>query len=210
MARYGMMGPSVSSGFGGGTGAAIGNIGANWYDSFLMGLGLENQIYNHQNRVAMDQFALPAEAARLDNAYQNQAAQAIMGNQNRQALNFAQMHENPQLSAQALASLGLTPPTNAGLPQTTQEARPNPGLGVDYQAAMAQMFPTAGPVPGQLTGANVGLYGGGVPAQATPQAAPQMPNYSAAGANAAAYGNPQDILGAYGTLLPLDMYPQGY
>lgn len=111
-----------AAGFGGGTFGLLGAAGPAWNDSWNTAMQTANNWYNLQNRVALDQYAVPAQAASYDNILQQQAAGAVLNDAKKDVVQWLAQTEQQALSDQVLQALGL--PGNTQYPQQQPVATP--------------------------------------------------------------------------------------
>lgn len=112
-----------TAGFGGGMFGLLGGVGPAWNDSFNTVMQTANNWYNLQNRVALDQFAVPAQAAQWDAILQEQATKAILGDTKRDVTQWLASTQQHALTDQVMQALGL--PGNQTYPQNQPVITPH-------------------------------------------------------------------------------------
>lgn len=96
-----------ASGFGGGMFGLLGAAGPAWNDSWNTAMQTANNWYNLQNRVALDQYSVPMQAATYDNQFQQQAAGATLNDAKKDVIQWLAQTEQQALSDQVLQALGI-------------------------------------------------------------------------------------------------------
>ena len=164
MATYAMlpMRAGTASGFGGGISGLIGSIGPAWNESFNQTMQTANRWYDLQNRVALDQYAVPAQAATYDNQLQQQAASAVVNDAKKDVVQWLAQTEQQALSDQVLQALGVQ--GNGQYPQQQVMVTPEQQQ-LQYAQTQAQSPAAYGPMTTQY---NIHQrLGGGIPMGAT-------------------------------------------
>jgi len=152
-----------ASGFGGGTFGLLGGVGPAWNDAFNTSMDTANKWYNLQNRVMLDQYAVPAQAATYDNTLQQQATQAIQNDVKKDINQWLATTQQQAMTDQVLQALGV----QGGQYYPTQQALVNPE---QQQLQYAQVNPQTTAAYGPMTmqqnianrGWNPGAYALGV------------------------------------------------
>lgn len=96
-----------TSGFGGGTFGLLGSVGPAWNDSFNTSMRTADNWYNLQNRVMLDQYGIPAQAAAYDNTLQDQARQATLNDAKKDITQWLAQTEQQALTDQVMQALGI-------------------------------------------------------------------------------------------------------
>lgn len=104
-----------AAGFGGGTFGLLGGVGPAWNDAFNTAMATAQNWYNLQNRVMMDQYQIPAQAAAYDAALQDSATKAILGDTKKDVTQWLATTQQHALTDQVMQALGL--PGNQTYPQ---------------------------------------------------------------------------------------------
>ena len=128
MATYGMIPAQQGSpfGFGGGMFGLIGGVGPAWNYSFNTAMDTANKWYNLQNRVMLDQYAVPAQAATYDNTLQHQATGAVYNDTKKDIMQWLATTQQNALTDQVMQALGVQgnttyPATQAIVPPQQQQ-----------------------------------------------------------------------------------------